>query len=287
MYIKKLSLTFAVVALSFGLALPLVFAASNDFNQCRRFFANETPPIVQNQQELKPRALCFGAFAVLHSGKSKTPVYVAERLSQQVLQDAKHQKRTNKFFADARLPEPERAELDDYEEPVFDRGHMAPAGDMATAESMAQSFSLANMVPQHPINNRKAWASIEKATRKYVMRAAGDVYVITGPVFDEKPQTIGMNHVWVPRYLYKLVYDPSTNRAWTHWLDNRDDARVGKPISYEELVRRTGIDFLPGFNGIKSTDYETGEVQQNVPESNYFWRKKPTPVLSLSPGGAA
>ena len=45
---------------------------------------------------------------------------------------------------------------------------------------MAQSFSLANIVPQAPMNNRKAWAGIERATRKYVMRAAGDVFVITG-----------------------------------------------------------------------------------------------------------
>ena len=47
---------------------------------------------------------------------------------------------------------------------------------------MAQSFSLANIVPQAPMNNRKAWAGIERATRKYVMRAAGDVFVITGSV---------------------------------------------------------------------------------------------------------
>ena len=56
---------------------------------------------------------------------------------------------------------------------------MVPAADVTTVEGMAQSFSLANMVPQAPVNNRKAWASIEKATRKYVMRASGDVYVVT------------------------------------------------------------------------------------------------------------
>jgi endonuclease G len=124
---------------------------------------------------------------------------------------------------------------------------MAPAADMVTAESMSQCFSLANMVPQSPLNNRKSWAGIEKATRKYVMRAEGDVYLITGPVFDEQPQKIGANHVWVPRYLFKLVYDPSANKAWAHWIENSDDARAGKTISYEELVRRTGIEFLPGW----------------------------------------
>ncbi len=123
---------------------------------------------------------------------------------------------------------------------------MSPAADQPTAQAMSQSFTLANVVPQYSQNNRKAWASIEKATRKYAMRAAGDVYVITGPVFDGNVRTIGNGRVWVPTYLYKLVYDPSTNRAWAHWIENADDARPGKPISYGELVKRTGIEFLPG-----------------------------------------
>lgn len=224
------------------------FAAGRDFEQCHQVFADGTPPVIQSQEGLKPRALCFSEFAVMHSGKSRTPVYVAERLNRQVLQSA-HKKRTDKFFADARLPRAERAELEDYHGSGFDRGHMAPAADMSTAEGMAQCFSLANMVPQAPINNRKPWASIEKATRKYIMRAAGDVFVITGPVFDGTPPTIGANRVWVPQHLFKLVYDPSAGRAWAHWLDNRDDARVGKPISYDELVRRTGINFLPNYHG--------------------------------------
>lgn len=246
--ITRLWWRIATTALLVGIAASSVtaLAAETGFEQCRQLFANGNPPVVQHQEELRPRALCFSAFAVLHSGKSRTPIYVAERLNKGVLLKARNNQRTNKFFADARLPRAERAELEDYRGSGLDRGHMAPAGDMATPESMAQSFSLANMVPQAPINNRKAWASIEKATRKYVMRAAGDVFVITGPVFDGTPPTIGANKVWVPQHLFKLVYDATTNRAWAHWLDNRDDAKAGKPISYEDLVRRTGIEFLPG-----------------------------------------
>ncbi|MGA9664844.1 MAG: DNA/RNA non-specific endonuclease [Gallionella sp.] len=239
--LKQLLLAITVSAV-FGTA----FAANTDFAECRTVFANGKPPVLSANAGMLPRSLCFSGFAVMHSGKTHTPIYSAERLNREVLLEARNNQRTNKFYADARLPRAERAELEDYRGSGFDRGHMAPAGDMATPESMAQSFSLANMVPQYPINNRKAWASIEKATRKYVMRAAGDVYVITGPVFDGTPPTIGPDHVWVPQHLFKLVYDPSTNRIWAHWLDNRDDAKVGKPISYEELVRRTGIEFLPG-----------------------------------------
>lgn len=245
--IAKIPWRMAVIAISFGIAITPAFGGEMEFEQCRQVFAHGNPPVIQHPENLRPRALCFSAFAVLHSGNSRTPIYAAERLNREVLLDARNNQRTNKFFADARLPHAERAELDDYHGSGFDRGHMAPAGDMATDESMAQSFSLANMVPQAPINNRKAWAAIEKATRKYVMRAAGDVFVITGPVFDGMPPTIGIHNVWVPQHLFKLAYDPSTNRAWAHWLDNTDEAKVGKPISYEELVRRTGIEFLPGW----------------------------------------
>ncbi len=238
----------AIVVLAFVVFLPvadMAFAEGSDFAQCRQHFANGNPPAIQRQQDMQPRALCFEAFAILHSGKSRTPIYVAERLNKAVVE--KEIARSDQFYEEARLPRLERATLEDYRGSGFDRGHMAPAADMGTDEAMAQSFSLANMVPQAPINNRKAWAKIEKDTRKYVMRAAGDVYVITGPVYEANPATIGTGKVWVPQHLFKLVYDLSNRRAWAHWLDNTDEARVGKPISYEELVQRTGIDFLPGY----------------------------------------
>jgi endonuclease G len=88
-------------------------ASQADFASCPQFFANNTPPTIEKQDGLKLRALCFSEFAVLHSGKSRTPFYVAEKLNRQSLQAA-HKKRTDKFFADARLPRSERAELNDY-----------------------------------------------------------------------------------------------------------------------------------------------------------------------------
>ncbi|MBB3211635.1 endonuclease G [Herbaspirillum sp. Sphag1AN] len=238
--------------------VSLLFAVSSfasaqkiDFTQCPQFFANGAPPVVREIQQWQPRALCFDAFAVMHAGKTKTPLYVAERLNRAQLNDALDEKRTNRFYPEARLPFAERSQLDDYRASGYDRGHMAPAADMPTAQAMAQSFSLANMVPQAPVNNRKSWAGIERATRNYAMRAAGDVYVISGPVFAPTPATIGDGKVAVPAYLFKLVFDATTKRAWAYWIQNTDEAKAGKPISYAELVKRTGTDFLPGVAGVQ------------------------------------
>ncbi|UJB66464.1 DNA/RNA non-specific endonuclease [Acidovorax sp. YS12] len=169
---------------------------------------------------------------------------MAQRLNRRLLEDA-DEKRADRFFADARLPRDERAELEDYKGSGYSRGHMAPAGDMPTPSAMAQSFSLANVVPQNIQHNSGAWAKIEQDTRRYALRAQGDVYVITGPVSTRESESIGPHSVKVPTYLFKLVYDATTGRAWAHWQANREGERVSRPISYAELVRRTGIEFLP------------------------------------------
>lgn len=231
------------------LACASLSQAAADFSACPQFFANAQPPVVAAHPT--NRALCYDAFAILHSGESKTAVYVAQKLNPASVADADG-KRTNRFFADARLRAAERATLEDYKGSGWSRGHLAPAGDMPTAQAMAQSFSLANMVPQAAKHNGGAWAhSVESATRKYAVRATGNVYVITGPVFEpsiKQSPGIGPGQVRVPKYLFKLVYDQDKNRAWAHWHLNDDATRGSKPISYAELVKRTGINFLPSFS---------------------------------------
>ena len=217
-------------------------AQSTRFAACPQFFAEGIAPAVPFAP--KQRELCYEAFAILHSGETRTPVFVAEKLNRQAILDA-DEKRGDKFFADARLPRAERAELTDYKGSGYARGHMAPAGDMPTPAAMAQSFSLANMVPQSSKQNSGPWAKIEKDTRLYASRAKGDVFVITGPVFDGGSDVIGANQVRVPSHLFKLVYDAQTGRAWAHWQANADSTKAGPPISYSELVRRTGVNFLP------------------------------------------
>lgn len=212
------------------------------FAQCPQFFPGSQPPIVPAAKAL--RELCFSSFAILHSGQAKTPVFVAQRLNRQMLVQGKGIKRTDRFYADSRLPAADRAELADYRGSGYSRGHMAPAGDMHNADAMAQSFSLANMVPQDQRHNTGAWSKIEQDTRKYIMRAKGDVYVFTGPAYGAKPVTIGVGRVAVPSYLYKVVYDEATGRVWAYWQANSADARAGAPISYQEFVRRTGMRLL-------------------------------------------
>jgi len=194
---------------------------------------------------MKPLALCSDNFAVLYSQTSKTPMVVVERLNSALLQDAKGEERTNQFYPDPRIPKSGRAELSDYrsQHPAVDRGHQSPAADAPSPNAMAQSFALSNMVPQDPTNNRKIWSKVESDVRKFAKRADGNVFVFTGPLFDQGYTTIGNNKVWVPTRLFKLVYDASSKRAWAYVLPNAE-TRIEKPMDYDTFVKSTGLKLL-------------------------------------------
>jgi endonuclease G len=218
-----------------SLWLPL--SASALFDQCQDLFPNQQKPSTTQVG----RDLCFDDFAIYYSPLDKKPIYTVERLNGEQLQ-APHPRRTNQFYEEGRLPAHERALLADYRGSGYDRGHNVPAGDMTSERGMAQSFSLANMMPQARQNNQGIWAKrVEEPTRMYIKRVAGDVYVFTGSV--GRAGTIGKGKVTIPSHLYKLVYDPAKKLAWAYWVENTDDAQMSAPISYAELIQKTGIDF--------------------------------------------
>lgn len=232
------------------LIMPSIASAAiaGSFDQCLEQFPENKPPVVEETRfQGSLRALCYDSFAILHSGTTKSPVYAIEKLNRARIIDA-DEKRGNRFFADARLPMADRAQLDDYKGSGYQKGHMAPAADMPTPAAMAQSFSLANMIPQNGSHNQGTWSKIEKATRDYAMRATGDVYVFTGPLYLKTDwQTsfeVGAGAVKIPSHVFKVVLDAQTKKSWVHVSENRSGVTQGPPMTYKEFVELSGLRLL-------------------------------------------
>jgi len=232
------------------------------FEECKDLFPAQQIPTSQQMG----RELCFDSFAVYYSPQDKKPIYTVEKLSREKL-SAPRPRRSNQFYEEARLPFSERALLSDYRGSGFDRGHNAPAGDMSNELSMAQSFSLANMMPQARQNNQGIWAkNVEEPTRAYVKRANGDVYIYTGSTGNIG--SVGRSRITIPSHLYKLVYDSNKNLAWAYWIENTNEAKMAAPISYQELVQKTGIDFhLPLDEDKKVSNTPTKATETKGPKT--------------------
>jgi endonuclease G len=209
------------------------------------YLDGRAPQILNAKLAPETRELCFNVFTVMHSGLTRTPLWSAEHLEAHEVESAQQLTRENSFHAETRLPAAQRAELADYARSGFDRGHMAPNGDMPDRDSQRDSFSLANIVPQDGENNRHLWAGIEGVVRK-MAKKEGELYVVTGPAFlGSNVQKIG--NVLVPTHLYKLVYSPRQNAGAAWFVENTADAKPNV-IPIPELERIIGINLLPALS---------------------------------------
>lgn len=204
-------------------------------------------PILRNAKlSQKTTRLCFSEIVLLYSAVAKAPLWSAEHLTAARIQSARglQRLRSNAFHAELSLPTSERAELYDYRKSGYDRGHMAPNGDMSTPEAQADSFSLANMVPQDPCNNEVLWEGIESAVRDLAL-LEGEVFVVTGPVFRGRELLILNGRVLIPTHLYKAIYVPSRRVAGAFFAPN-DASQKWESLTIAELETRIGIDVFPG-----------------------------------------
>lgn len=168
-------------------------AAKSD---CPGKFLNDNPPAIQYDQEI-----CFTQFSVLYSDKLKDPVISAQHLTADDVKGSLQLKRKDAFHSEPKVPKQFESTQKDYHLSGYDIGHMTPSGDAGSAQEQFETFSLANMTPQLPDLNRKAWRLMEEAVRKQVL-AEGDAWVVTGMVPGTK--TIG-NGVNVPSVIWKAV----------------------------------------------------------------------------------
>lgn len=227
--------------------LLLVHAPADARTACPAHFASRVEPKLLDARLARgARPLCFSAFAVLHSGIIRTPVYSAERLTRaSVLAAQALDTRDNRFHAETRLLSAERAELTDYAGSGYDRGHMAPSGNMGQPIDDYESFSLANIVPQAGLLNRNSWAALEGYVRDLASKL-GEAYVVSGPLYEGKRLRRLNGRVLVPTSVWKAVYVPGEGAG--AWIATNKDRPRWRVVSIRTLAARTGTDPFPSLD---------------------------------------
>lgn len=235
----------AVAALMLG--LTIVVAAEAAPSSCpANFVSGQAPDLVNPKLATKARELCFSEFAVLHSGLTRTPLYSADHLSAQRVAAAKRQHRSDAsdtFHEEERLPNEERSVLADFVRSGYDRGHLSPSADFDDPVAQGESFSLANIIPQAPENNRGVWADLESSTRA-MARQYGEVWVVTVPIFAGAQTRWLHNRVAIPAKVAKAVYVPAINGAAAYLTDNVP-GEAWQIVSIAQLRDMSGIDAFP------------------------------------------
>ena len=155
--------------------------------------------------------------------------------------------REDNFRPDPEIPTGS-ATLEDYRRSGYDRGHLAPAADMAySIKTMDESFFMSNMSPQLGEFNRGVWKDLESQVRSFAI-SEGDIYVVTGPILPKtKKKVIGPNEVTVPDRYYKIVWDRTPPEKMIGFiLPNAGSTKSLQSftVTVDEVEAETGLDFF-------------------------------------------
>lgn len=200
-------------------------------------------------------------YALGFSREYKQALWVAYRLTKDEAEAQTVSRNIAAFYEDAEVTG--SATLNDYRRSGYDRGHLAPAGDMKFSEkAMRESFSMANMSPQINSFNSGVWNRLEQEVRNFASREHS-IFVVTGPVFvdDEEPKFIGENKVRVPEFFYKVIYDETPPQKMIGFIVANKGLK--RPISFfaipvDDVEDATGLDF---FSSLPGEEQERLEAQ--------------------------
>lgn len=207
-------------------------------------------------------------FAVGFSNEKKQALWVIYKLTAEELGDFGI-KRTNRFRPD---PEIAASALPaDYTKSGYDRGHLAPAADMAfSLQTMQDSFLMSNMSPQKPQFNRGIWKRLEEQIRDFAV-AEKEIYVVTGPIFlPEDTITVGASQVAVPSYYYKVVYDLTPPRKMIGFILPNEGGKKSLrdfAVTVDAVEKATGLDF---FSLVPNPEQDA--LEGTITVSDWLWR---------------
>lgn len=198
---KKIVILLALLIAAYAILWIITPSVEQYYNSDGTQIANLELPLLEEGDELIEHT----GFSLVYAEEYEQAKWVAYQLTRDEVYG--NVERKDNFRADPKI-KTGSATTSDYVRSGYDRGHLAPAGDLSwSEEAMSDSFYMSNMSPQDPSFNRGIWSSLEAVVRNYAANE-GEVYVVTGPVLTDGPyKTIGKNEVAVPNYYYKVILD--------------------------------------------------------------------------------
>jgi len=264
----------------------LIYSIFFPFNYAigQKVAISKSNQIIQNHgieiPKLKPNdeLIRHSGYTLSFNCKSKLAYWVAYELTRE--KTFGNNERTNKF-----IPDPDSkcstATNEDYQYSGFDRGHLAPAGDMKWSSSaMAESFYYSNIIPQNRSFNRGIWKKLESLVRTWA-EEYDDVYIVTGPILMASHPTIGIHHVAVPKYLYKVILDYTKPdiKGIGFIIPNEKtfESLQYYAVTIDSVEKVTGIDFFPLL-----PDDQEKVIESSINLNNWSWQSSSSSKTSIN-----
>jgi endonuclease G len=163
-------------------------------------------------------------FAASWNAKKRIPNWVAWRLVASDIGDTER----SQFYADREIDTPSPK---DYTNSGYDRGHVCPSKDRSdTPENNKAVFTMANIFPQTPDNNRGPWEKAERFERDLAL-AGREVYVVAGGAGSEGE----IKGITVPESTWKVIVALERGKTWPDGQEKAQVFAVSTPNRDEDI----------------------------------------------------
>jgi len=211
------------------------------------------------------RVLRNHGFILGYSDLRGNPLWVMYSLHP-IESNAQELKRPSRFSPDWRGLN--RVSHDSYTRSGYDRGHMAPNHAMSRlygAQAQADSFLMTNITPQKANLNQKWWQRLESAEIDRFAKQYGQVWVVTGPVFDDRVERLKSSWiVEIPDAFYKIYVaqiQPGKLVSLAFLVPQTVNGK--EPLdqyvtNIDNIEAKTGLDFFPNLDDKTEAALESG-----------------------------
>jgi len=243
------------------------FSQSADLSHIDMFTYGGLPKRHIGLSEVK--VLTNWSYITGYDEQRKNPLWVAYRLgNMKGVFEYKNWERPDRFIPDRRTTT--QIDHEAYISSGYQRGHMAPNATMLSQYGQMgqmETYLMTNICPQTPKLNQNLWSALEKLERETISqddtknKEVHDVFVITGPVFSAKPDTL-KSGVAVPHSFYRiLAYRRgylSTIKAVAFLLPQQPQSSnlMDYLCTVDEIEALTGLDFFPELTEAKQKNLE-------------------------------
>lgn len=236
---------------------------SEEVNERTDTLPMEIPLMGKNKQG---QILNRTGYTLSYDTKNRTPQWVAWELTKAETQGK--EERYTEFFPDPDV-KGTKVVTYDYSHSGYDRGHMAPAGDMKwSKKAMQESFYMSNICPQDHNLNTEDWNDLEMKSREWARRY-GKIYIVCGPIYKGiKNEYIGEHRIKVPDAFFKVILINASHKqcALGFYFENQAGERplTEYLIPVDHIERLTGLDFFSALPDEEENQLEK-EIHEKLP----------------------
>ena len=209
--------------------------------------------------------ICRPGYALNYDPSTKTSQWVVEHLEADNLKRDRAAKDIADHRPDPNLPKKARTNNDDFVGTGYERVYLAPATDFLYDDILySHSFYLTNAVHLHG-DRVPALKALEETVRS-MAQARGQLYVITGPVYENgggrgwvgvpdklrqgSAKSAHKGKVMVPTHIFKVVIDPQAGKSIGFLVENTPLVGAASSPGYEvvpvaTIEKLTGMVFAP------------------------------------------